>query len=353
MISSYHFLVCVRCLTYNHSQYIQKTMDGFAMQQTNFPFVCVIVDDASTDGEQEYIENYLNDFFNLDDISVVEIEESDCYRKIFAQHKINSNCFFKVFLLKYNHYQVGKDKSSYFSNLTDQVKYFAICEGDDYWIDPQKLQKQVGFMETNPSYSLIHTHFLYKNNTSINNDEVLLERMKSYETLKDADIIFGILDSNRYRIQTCTVLYRKSFYDRIVSFLQSETGLFMMGDTQLWVRLLSVGKVKYLQDVTSVYRIVEGSASHSSSLKRKLNFAVSCCEMRYYYASLLKIRKNLFYLRYLKELIKILAIDSKYRTNPRIFANRLDGMITFVVSTPFFVRLAKKVYVDKYLSKLR
>ena len=65
------FLVCVRSYTYNHAPYIEDAMNGFSMQQTNFPFVCVIVDDASTDGEPEVIMNYLNCHFDLDNETIV------------------------------------------------------------------------------------------------------------------------------------------------------------------------------------------------------------------------------------------------------------------------------------------
>ena len=60
------FLVCARCFTYNHAPYIEDAMNGFCMQQTHFPYVCVIVDDASTDGESEVIKNYLQTHFDLD-----------------------------------------------------------------------------------------------------------------------------------------------------------------------------------------------------------------------------------------------------------------------------------------------
>ena len=61
------FKVCVRCMTYNHSAFIEDAMNGFCMQRTNFPFVCIIVDDASTDSEQEVIKNYLQKNFLLED----------------------------------------------------------------------------------------------------------------------------------------------------------------------------------------------------------------------------------------------------------------------------------------------
>ncbi len=61
------YLVWVSCMTYNQAQYIEDALTGFAMQQTNFPFVCTIIDDASSDGEQEVISRFINEHFDLED----------------------------------------------------------------------------------------------------------------------------------------------------------------------------------------------------------------------------------------------------------------------------------------------
>ena len=156
-MNSMNYIVCVRCFTFNHAPYIEDALDGFCMQKTSFPFVCTIVDDASSDGEQDIIKNYVHDHFDLEDKSIVRREETDDYILIFAQHKTNRNCYFAVFYLKYNHYsrpEVKDNKFLYISKWYDNAKYIALCEGDDYWIDPCKLQKQVNTMETHPECSM-------------------------------------------------------------------------------------------------------------------------------------------------------------------------------------------------------
>lgn len=140
------FIVCVRCLTFNHANYIEDAMNGFTMQETNFPYVCTILDDASTDGEQEVIKKYLQEHFDMEDKSVVRNEETDDYVLAFAQHKTNRNCYFVVLFLKYNHYSIKKPKDQYIKEWLD-VKYIALCEGDDYWIHPIKLQTQFDALE--------------------------------------------------------------------------------------------------------------------------------------------------------------------------------------------------------------
>ena len=148
------FKICVRCTTYNQSSYIEDALNGFTMQETNFPYVCTILDDASTDGEQEVIKKYLQEHFDLDNRSVVRNEETDDYVLTFAQHKTNRNCYFAVLFLKYNHYSIKKAKDQYIKEWLD-VKYIALCEGDDYWIDPYKLQKQVDYLESHPNCTMV------------------------------------------------------------------------------------------------------------------------------------------------------------------------------------------------------
>ena len=88
------FKVTVSCMTYNQSKYITDAMNGFTMQQTSFPFVCTIVDDASTDDEQEVIRKYVEDNFDFSEGSVAYHKETDYANITYAQHKANKNCYF-------------------------------------------------------------------------------------------------------------------------------------------------------------------------------------------------------------------------------------------------------------------
>ena len=151
-----NFKVCCRCFTFNQSMYITDTMYGFIMQQTSFPFVCTIVDDASTDGEQEVIRKYVDENFDFSEGSVAFNKETDYAFITFAQHKTNKNCYFAVLYLKENHYSkgMGKQKMSYLTEWRDMCEYEALCEGDDYWIDEMKLLKQVDVMDSNKECSI-------------------------------------------------------------------------------------------------------------------------------------------------------------------------------------------------------
>ena len=142
------FKVCCRCFTFNQSKYITDAMNGFTMQQTSFPFVCCIVDDASTDGEQEVIRKYVEDNFDLSDGSVAFHKETGYAHITYAQHKTNKNCYFAVLYLKENHYSQRKPKLPYLEEWRDLCEYEALCEGDDWWLSNMKLQKQYDILET-------------------------------------------------------------------------------------------------------------------------------------------------------------------------------------------------------------
>ena len=145
--------VFVMCTTFNHAPYITDTLNGFTNQETTFPYVCCIIDDASVDGEQVIIQKYFDVNFDYEDSNVGQRIETNDYILSFARHKTNINCYFLIVFLKYNHYR-KKDKYQYISKWYESSKYMAFCEGDDYWINSNKLQKQYSILENNTNCSM-------------------------------------------------------------------------------------------------------------------------------------------------------------------------------------------------------
>ena len=239
-MESFNFLVCVRCFTFNHSKYIEDAMNGFTMQQTDFPFVCVIVDDASTDGEPEIIRNYLQKNFNLSDDSVVDNEETDDFLMTFAQHKTNKNCFFAVYYLKYNHYSIKKAKFPYITEFNDAVEYNALCEGDDYWIDQLKLQKQFDFMKAHDDYSMC-----------FHNSEVLNEtdQERSLIPVQNRDYSGDEL-FDQWIVPTASIFQRHDVQIQI----RNDKNI-INGDVNIVLNACAHGKVRGFSDVMAVYRI--------------------------------------------------------------------------------------------------
>lgn len=259
------YLVCTRCYTFNHAKYIEDTMDGFTMQQTNFPFVCVIVDDASTDGEPEVIKRYLSEHFQ----EPYRTEDTEYAHIICAHHKTNSNCDFVVFLLKYNHYSIKKSKMQYLAEWTENVKYHALCEGDDYWIHPKKLQKQVGFLELHSDYGLVYTN-------RYNLKDGKLTKIKASGRNDALSILV------KTGIATLTSCFRKNLFYQYLKDVAPEAKPWLMGDSPLWKYLAFHSKVYLMPDYTSVYRILPESASHSSNIDKRFSFTDSILDIQKY-----------------------------------------------------------------------
>lgn len=240
------FKVYVRCYTYNHACYVEETMNGFCMQQTDFPYICVIVDDASTDGEPEVITKYLHEHFDLDDMSITRHEETDDYIMFFSQHKENKNCYFFVFLLKYNHYRIKKAKMPYFSKFIKDIEYRAICEGDDYWIESNKLQKQIDFLERNRDFTMVCNRTkLYSERLGKFVGENFCYNKSRVVDVKDIIYRTGLF------ISTCSIVYRKEVDDNRPAYWAK----CKVGDYPLQIGCAMKGKVFYFNDIMSVYRV--------------------------------------------------------------------------------------------------
>jgi glycosyltransferase involved in cell wall biosynthesis len=121
-------LVSICCLTFNHEAFVRQCLDGFLMQKTDFDIEILVHDDASTDNTQSILREY----------------ESKYPDKIFPLYETEN---------KYSNGYKGR-MDIVFNYARARGKYIASCEGDDYWTDPQKLQKQVDFMESHPDYSV-------------------------------------------------------------------------------------------------------------------------------------------------------------------------------------------------------
>lgn len=257
MNKEYKYLVRIYCPTYNQSAYIVQTMDGIASQQTEFPFVFVITDDASTDGEQEVIKKYLEENFDWQNQEVAYEKDADYGHISYAQHKTNRNCFFAVIYLNENHYSQGKSRAPYVTEWTDCVKYFAYCEGDDFWTDPLKLQKQVDFLESHPDYNLV-----------CHNWDVLKEGKILPSPIQDLytqpfSFTFATLPWV-WITKTLTIMYRKEAIDNIPlnKFKYSR-------DVHLVYYALKNSKGYFTPEIMATYRVVDSGIWSKIDINKK------------------------------------------------------------------------------------
>ena len=252
--SQLSFKVWVRCATFNHAPYITDTMDGFCRQQTDFPFLCVILDDNSKDGEQEVIRQYLTDYFTVENT-----EETDDYHLTLARHKDNNNCYFAVYLLRYNHYSIKKSKESYYQELIDKTKYVAFCEGDDYWTDEHKLKKQADALDANPQAVLVYTNFRIIDGEGKPISRPVIERFPKRS--HSGDNLPTLLRHGNY-VMTLTTMYRNET-------MQSEAlrNCPYKLDFSLTLAAALMGDFIWLPEQTGCYRILENGIIQSGRRK--------------------------------------------------------------------------------------
>lgn len=235
------YKVLVRCYTYNHSKYIEDALNGFAMQETDFPYVCIIMDDASTDGEQEVIKRWMSRECDMSNAETIVIPTSVV---IIVPHKTNENCTFAFYLLNHNLYKVKLEKVRHVTPWRERCEYEALCEGDDYWIDPLKLQKQVDIMKENPKCSLcFHAH---KDLFSDGHYKSVNRYTKNINDCPKDDMILG----GGGFMATNTMFYKISAYKDYPQWAR----IAPVGDLPLMLILLSRGEVSYINEIMSVYR---------------------------------------------------------------------------------------------------
>ena len=246
---------------------------GFVSQKTAFPFVVGIIDDASTDKTPEKIKSFLQESFDFDNKSVAYELKAEYGEVFFAQHKTNKNCFFAVILLEENHYSQNKSKKPYVIDWLSMADYLAICEGDDYWTDSFKLEKQIAFLDSHQDFVMCCTAFTQ---TVEGQDDSKAIIRYDKDEISIRDILQGIW------IGTMTVVFRK---DAIRDYQVPFPNL-PMGDLPLWCHLALKGKIKYLKDVTSNYRRLNSSACHFEDEQKQYIFNLSAMRVREYYALL-------------------------------------------------------------------
>lgn len=252
-------MVSVCCLAYNHESFIGECLEGFVKQQANFAFEVLIHDDASTDKTADIIRAYAEKY-------------PDIIKPVYQTE---------------NQYSKGVGVTRKYNFSRAKGKYIAMCEGDDYWIDPLKLQKQVDFLEANESYGVVHTDanvYHQKTNTFIENIIKLRNRNLIQLDNPAEAIILG-----SYRVYTLTVLFRFSLLEKIDMDSPRE---FQMGDLPLWLTFTKFTKFFYINEATAVYRKTQGSATNPIQKAAKLDFKISSKKVRLLFAKSLNLKAS-------------------------------------------------------------
>lgn len=223
-------MVSIQCTAYNHEKFIRETLEGFVMQKTNFRFEAIVHDDASTDGTAEIIREYVEKYPDI----IKPIYETE------NQYSKKDGSLTRIM------YEACKGK------------YIAICEGDDYWIDPYKLQKEVDFLEVHPEFVMCSHNYKY-----------YFQKSCSFESgLTCDDTVYDLetfISRENWLTQPLTCIYRMSAFN-LDEYLQYKNSK----DVTLFYYLLKRGKGMYFKDCVAVYRIHSGGVWSKASIGERL-----------------------------------------------------------------------------------
>lgn len=239
-------LVSICCITYNHAPYIRQCLDGFVMQKTNFTFEVLVHDDASTDDTADIIREY-------------EARYPGIIKPIYQTE---------------NQYSQGVNVNRTYNYPRAHGKYIALCEGDDYWIDPLKLQKQVDMLEANENVMMVYTGFQTVN---MKGENVCFDNFEYYQRKSKTGDVFRLLLQSNF-IMTLTTCYRRECLIDNPILDNCPKSL----DYALFLTAAAMGDVVYLPESTACYRRVPTGmvATQSSSIAKWSD------DVFYYFANL-------------------------------------------------------------------
>lgn len=242
--------VSVLMITYNHEKYIKQAIESVLMQETDFPFELVISEDCSTDRTATFVRDYAKKHPHI----------------------------IRVLL---NPENLGSQQNSRQAFKAARGNYVALLEGDDFWIDPLKLKKQVDFMDEHPDFGVVHTdiNLLYDRENKIIRDYHKTEGMR----FPTGYVFTDLLTPPAFFIKTSTVLMKNHMidFDRFYDLLRQKG--WVLGDLALWLTIARHHKIAYLPETTSTYRLIEESESRTRDPRKNHQFHQSIFGIRYHF----------------------------------------------------------------------
>ena len=281
-------LVSVIMITYGHEKYIEEAIRGIFLQKTNFPLELIISNDKSPDSTDEIVKNIIKSA--PENISVNYIQHPE---NIGMHHNFTS------------------------ALRTAQGKYIAVCEGDDYWTDENKLKKQIDFLEKNEDFTLTFHNVFIRNCETLRADLDYEKRLSSKDVYTIDDLSRGNF------IHTLSAVFRNIKIEFPEWYFSS-----FLGDYPIWMWLSKKGKIKYFPEKMGVYRENVGVWSGKSQEEREFKTMLVLRNLIPDFEMLPDVKKNLTYTKniYIKNFLK-------------------QKSFTEVVTSPYFSELK---YKDKF-----
>ncbi len=243
-------LVSVMIATYMQEAYIKQCLEGVLMQQTDFPFEIIIGEDGSTDDTAKICMDYAERF-------------PDKIRLFIRDRNLSQFKNPDGTVTRFN---------GLWNRMSARGTYIAFCDGDDYWTDPLKLQKQVRYMQSHPDCGMCYTRARnYHQNTDSYGDTIGGPGENLHDFMPDNPA------------PTLTVLIRRDIYENYELQIRPITKKWRMGDYPMWLYFAINSKIHFIDDITATYRILESSLSHFRCYADKLRFVLSTLEVQCYF----------------------------------------------------------------------
>ena len=234
--------ISVIMITYGHEKFIKQAVEGVLMQKCNFNVELIIANDASPDKTSDIVYDIIKTNPNANRIKYINRDKN-----------------------------IGGQNN--FKDAFEQCKgkYIAHCEGDDYWTDPCKLQKQINFLETNPDYVLTFHKIKILQPNGILVDDFITKIPENYQTIE------ALAQYGNY-IHTPSIVYKN-----IINELPFEMMISPIGDYFLYMIIAQHGKLKYFEESMAVYRFGVGIHSTQGHIKMaKSNFKLFTLLLSYF-----------------------------------------------------------------------
>lgn len=306
-------MVTVCMTTYNHESYIRQAIEGVVNQKTDFSFELLVSEDCSTDNTRNICLEYAEQYPEIIRLRLPEKNEGSLV----------------------NFHNTFRESTG---------KYIAICEGDDYWTDHLKLQKQVDFLEANPDYGLIYTR-----------------AVRYYQRQDKFSRPFGGYDPTNFEnllrfntIPTLSVVGRRNLFLEYEREIIPQSQEWLMGDYPIWLWISHRTKIHYLPEVTAVYRILQESVSHSHKKEKVLRFQINGREIARYFAHRYSIMQKEVDIKLLWIRLELAVIcrdrQSLETIGQEVSRIRMDGnslrltVLRFGVRCPYLFLLLLKFY---------
>ena len=297
-----NFIVDVVMVVYNQEEYISKAIESVLMQESEFGYKLIISDDCSTDQTFSICTEYHYKYPNI--ITLIN-----------------------------NHNNLGLAANYYKAFKITSSKYIAFLEGDDYWVDKFKLQKEIDILERNSEIGLVHTAFtvLYEDGTTriVNKCKIKRKKLEGF-------LVKSLIKENT--IAPLTVCFKRDLIINKIDFNLFVKNKYKTIDYALWLEIAANSKIYYINEITSVYRKLNSSVSNTSDPIKILQF----------YDTALDVNNN-FFIKYPQ--YSILKLKALNYVNISII-NRFVFLNDFQIAKNLSIRLNNSTFKGIILKAL-